>query len=117
MTLSVCPDRQRWQAHLRGTLPAPEQTQLVAHLDGCTACQRLLETLAAGGEADLRLARQLAEEPGLRELIRKVARQLPGEATATHAAAEGEGEGEGEVPLDFLAPPRDPAHLGRLAHY
>ena len=27
---------QRWQAHVRGTLSAGEQTELVAHLDGWT---------------------------------------------------------------------------------
>src|SRR5438552_6838361 len=110
MTPSVCPNRQRWQAHLKGNLSAAEQAGLEAHLDGCATCQRLLETLAAG-DADLRLARQLAEEPRLRELIQKVARHLPGEDTATPAAADS------EVPLDFLGPSADPTHLGRLGHY
>src|SRR5436190_14372836 len=102
MTASLCPDRQRWQAHLQGNLPAAEQAELVAHLDGCTVCQRLLETLASGGDADLRLARHLAEEPGLRNFLRKLADLPPAEPTAPHAA-------DGDVSLDFLSPPRDKA--------
>ncbi|HTK76972.1 MAG TPA: zf-HC2 domain-containing protein, partial [Gemmataceae bacterium] len=42
-----CPPRDRWAALLHDELPADEQADLDAHLEGCPACQRILEDCAA----------------------------------------------------------------------
>jgi WD40 repeat protein/serine/threonine protein kinase len=46
MTSESCPPPDRLRLVLGNELPPVEQAELVAHLDGCTACQQRLEELA-----------------------------------------------------------------------
>src|SRR5262245_61893618 len=48
---SSCPAVGRLQQFVSGTVSAAEQTDLIAHLDRCTTCQRLLDRLAGFNSA------------------------------------------------------------------
>src|SRR5689334_18465416 len=67
MIAQSCPTADRWQAHLRGELPAGEQAELTAHLDACPACQQTLETLAAAADSLFDVARRVGQEPETHE--------------------------------------------------
>jgi eukaryotic-like serine/threonine-protein kinase len=56
---SSCPPTERLRRLLHGTPPAPDQTELIAHLDHCALCQRALEELAAVDPALLSAANSL----------------------------------------------------------
>src|SRR5437870_2515511 len=108
-----CPAPQRWQEHLDGSLPAPEQAELTAHLDRCAACRLTLEALAAGSDSVMDAARQAQDDvppaPALAEVVKQW--QTPPSATLGSPAPAG------EAALSFLAPSDKPGCLGRLAHY
>src|SRR5205814_2252158 len=57
----TCPPPERWKEHLDGSLSVEEQAVLTEHLDGCPPCRKTLETLAAGGDSLLDVARQAGE--------------------------------------------------------
>ena len=67
MIAQTCPTPERWRAHLQGTLPAEEESELAAHLDGCPACQRVLETLTCDADSLLNVARAVGAEPQTQE--------------------------------------------------
>jgi WD40 repeat protein len=103
------------QELLHGTLSAEQQATLTAHLDGCASCQRTLEHLAAGSvpwpAAPHRLGQhQPAPEPGLRRVINEL-KEKDGQ-TRTWAEPVRDDE-----TLEFLDPPRQQGHLGRLGPY
>jgi WD40 repeat protein len=105
----ACPSAERLRQHLAGALPGSEEAEVVAHLDACPACQRALEGLAAGDS--VRAAARLEGEaapPG--PALRPVLQGLGARDSAGPTAAE-------DLPLDFLRPPEQPGHLGRLGHY
>lgn len=102
--------REQWQR----PATAEGQAQLIAHLDTCEVCQETLVRLAAGGEDLVATARQAGmESPPLdepppqlvAEILGKMADSTPF-LTASSLST-----------LDFLEPPCDPAHVGRMAHY
>jgi tRNA A-37 threonylcarbamoyl transferase component Bud32 len=116
MNLTICPTRERWQEHLRGALPAADEAELGAHLESCQECQRLLETLTAASDSLLDVARAVGQEPRTEETALRAAMgacQADTEGTATKAWTGG----DGPAGFPFLAPPTEPGHLGRLAHY
>ena len=78
VTHGGCPDAARWNQHLEGSLPAEEQAELIRHLDSCGSCQRLLESLAAGGESLLIMARQVGHMSRLIDDLLDVSRLLRG---------------------------------------
>jgi serine/threonine-protein kinase len=111
-----CPDPDRLKEWLDGALPGDEQAALSGHVESCEACQQALEGLAAGGESWLGIARQLQQgpdepSPGLLQAIEEL-RDMP-QTAETHI---GESTGA-ELPLDFLGPPDQPEHLGKIDHY
>ena len=67
MLTGTCPSVDRWQEHLRGALPPGEEAELSAHLDGCRACQQVLEGLAARPDSLLDVARAVGQEPRTEE--------------------------------------------------
>jgi serine/threonine protein kinase len=94
---------------LNGELPDEQQADLCTHLENCSICQQRLESLAAGKETWTDAARNLnagqkAPEIGLQRILN--------ETTESPGAEEG-----GQEPLDFLSPPADPSHLGKLGEY
>jgi hypothetical protein len=104
---AACPEPARWQELLEGTVPDADQAPLAGHLETCGPCQQTLERLAAGRVGWGAVARHLraaptAEGPALRQ------------ALADLEAAPDPAE---ESPLDFLAPPAQPGHLGRIGPY
>lgn len=113
---SSCPRPERLKQLLDATLPEAEQAALSAHVDGCETCQRTLEGLAAGRETWQGAARNLqnaAPEPApkLQQAIEGL-RETP-QPAETHI---GDSTGA-ELPLDFLSPPDQPEHLGKIDHY
>jgi serine/threonine-protein kinase len=101
---------------LAGNLPAIEQTKLTGHMDTCVDCQRTLEGLAAGSmawpDAAPMLRREtMPPEPALRRVMAELKRE-PSEAVTTTGTSAA-----GAVPLDFLSPPEEPGHIGRLGPY
>jgi serine/threonine-protein kinase len=116
MTAVTCPSPERWKAHLHGTLPAAEEAELAAHLDGCTACQRFLETLTSDGDSLLDVARAVGAEPQTQETALKEAMGALRDETA---GTQTTGWPAGETPADlaFLDPPAQAGHLGRLGRY
>ncbi len=94
-------DPERLRLLLQERLPALEQSELMGHLDYCQRCQETLEGLAA-------------DKPWWEEL-----RRIP---VTEPWLGESEGENlppgyEVGLPLDFLDPADDPAHLGRLGPF
>jgi serine/threonine protein kinase len=70
----TCPLPDRLRQLLAGSLPAEEQAELTAHLDGCAGCQQGLERLAGASPCLLSAATQLLrtaapEEPPLRRVL------------------------------------------------
>jgi eukaryotic-like serine/threonine-protein kinase len=111
-----CPDRSQLREHLEGSLAAGEQARMIAHLDGCEACRRALEGLASGDGVLLAVAREVGQETPATDL---------GLAPVVLGyGAEDTNQGRGTDPADdeplapdFLDPPDQPGHLGRLGPY
>jgi tRNA A-37 threonylcarbamoyl transferase component Bud32 len=71
---SPCPPADRLRQLLAGETPAAEQAEVIAHLDECAACQRVLEDLAGADPALLRAATalqrtQYTDEAPLRRVL------------------------------------------------
>jgi serine/threonine protein kinase len=115
MTTQTCPSPERWKEHLRGTLPAAEGEELAAHLDACSACQRLLETLTTSGDSLLDAARAVGQEPATHETAIKEA--LGALRGTDGGATQGWTPGAAAAEFAFLDPPAAPGELGRLGHY
>jgi WD40 repeat protein/serine/threonine protein kinase len=108
-----CPDSRHLEGLIRESLPPEEQSALTDHVGDCPACQVALDRLAAGPAADaLRQAER--GRPPADSAYWPAVKELDGDITQ---ADSGERPRPPEVPLDFLAPSDDPAHLGRLDHF
>jgi WD40 repeat protein len=115
MTQTItCPDAGVLKELLDGNLPQERQAELNSHLEGCMTCQQKLEGLAAGKETWTGVARNLsaaadAPQAGLERVMAQSKKEGQSDTSVETRAAE--------VPLDFLSPPEDAAHLGRLDDY
>jgi hypothetical protein len=108
-----CPDATCWPDMLDGNLPDGEQARLAGHLDACERCQQQVEGLLA--ETDpWRLAPGALMSPPPEAPLRRVMAQLKSEATV---ALDEPPPAAAEPALDFLDPPSEPGHLGRLGRY
>src|SRR5262245_21011515 len=108
-----CPDSRRLEGLLRESLPQGEQSALTEHVGDCPACQVALDRLAAGPSAEALRQAERGRPPAdsaywsaVQKLDREVTQLDPGSRPRPP-----------EVPLDFLVPSDDPAHLGRLDHF
>lgn len=110
---TVCPDPRDLEGLLRGNLTPVEQSALTEHVGQCPGCQQTLDQLAAG--------------PNL-PLLREANRDMPAADSAYWSALAkldkertevvlGQPRGVPELPLDFLPPSDNPAHLGRLERF
>ena len=116
MALTACPAPAAWKELLEGSLPEAEQADLSAHLEGCAACQRALHDQVASDGSWAGLARRLAgEQPEVGPALRQALAALTGHGPAVETQAEA--APAAELPLDFLGPPAQPGHLGRLGPY
>ncbi|MFP6604565.1 MAG: serine/threonine-protein kinase, partial [Pirellulaceae bacterium] len=110
-----CPQNDVWQQLLNETLAAEEEASLVTHLDHCTRCQHVLESLAGSSDLSGAVARHLSchEQSDKEQLqpwidrLKQNRLQLQTEVTEKPA---------GEL-LDFLEPTDDPDCLGSLGRY
>jgi len=114
-----CPDRDRLRKLLEPS-SAPDQSEIVGHLDDCEGCQHELEALATGEWSWAEQARgcghakppdQSAFWPALRAVEGGAAVATPPPVTTAEPPAPE------EVSLDFLSPADDPQFLGRLNHF
>jgi serine/threonine protein kinase len=116
MPPASCPDPDRWQGLLHGSLPESEQVKLSAHLETCMDCQQTLEGLAAGSVEWSGPARQLAPPAGsadsalLRVMEELKSLGIPGEKPSQAAGSK-------DTSLPFLQPSEKPGYRGRLGHY
>lgn len=111
-----CPDPSRLRELLDGSIPEAEQAELTAHLETCESCQQTVEGLVAGRDSWIGAARQLGAgaaplAPTLQSAMEHARHTPPPVEPAT------EFDAHVELPRDFLAPPDEPGHLGKLAHY
>jgi hypothetical protein len=108
-----CPDNQLLEALLRESLPEREQAVLTDHVGDCAVCQKALDRLAAGPTVE---ALQQAERgrPPSGSAYWAAVQQLDRDATQLSLRDRPR---RPDVPLDFLLPSDDPAHLGRLDHF
>jgi eukaryotic-like serine/threonine-protein kinase len=108
-------DRNRLRSLLDQHLPAEQEAEVVGHLDGCQECQNALERLAADGGwwNELRRIKALEDEDETSPAPLSPALS-DAESTQLEASANALGE---DIPLDFLDPPRDSTHLGRLSSF
>jgi serine/threonine protein kinase len=113
---TICPDRAHWQELLDGLLPDDRQGVLAAHLDACPSCRQTLDELAGGNETVGLTARRLEQSsaetgPALGRAMHDLyGLPRPGASTATVGSGP-------DAALDFLDPPQEPEHLGRLGRY
>src|SRR5262245_58877768 len=108
-----CPSDERWRCFLTEALPAAEEATLTAHLDGCPACQKGLDSMAAGADALPALAREVGkDDPTMVKRVRPAAPRAgaepanpPGDDAAPPARPR-------DPDLPFLRPPERPDSLG-----
>lgn len=112
-SMTSCPTAEQLQALLDESLPPDQQAFLQNHLDGCAACQHVLETLVAGSESwdaavgHLRGESPAPIEPVLSEAVRRIKEDDFADRPTTGPTR----------PLDFLQPSDQPGSLGRLGVY
>jgi serine/threonine-protein kinase len=105
---------------LSGEVPPREESRLAQHLESCAVCQATFERLASDPRligAGSQSSAGPATETALRRVIAALEKTLP-DAPAPGPGHDKPSAGQHEdVSLDFLSPPDDPSHLGRLGHY
>jgi len=110
---ATCPEDDYLKALIDESLPREQEAALAGHLEGCAACRRRLEELAAGSQSwDTTLLIGTAatpQEPALGRLVATLEDATPDTPDNSPSMSSTE--------LSFLAPPRQPGHLGRLDHY
>jgi serine/threonine-protein kinase len=117
VTLQIsCPEASELRELLDGILVEPRKSEMSGHLESCADCQRRLESLVAGRESWTGVASQLQQEesaasPALKQAVAELAQ------SATRTATTDTPPASDDQSLDFLDPPREPGHLGRLSHY
>jgi serine/threonine protein kinase len=118
-TMNACVSPVLLREHLEGNLLPGDEAAVIVHLDTCGDCQQTLEHLAVGDESFMETARVVAGDGSrgeaaldsvLRALLGRI-ETLPPDSTTTAP------EGPASEALEFLDPPREAGHLGRLAHY
>jgi serine/threonine-protein kinase len=103
---------------MHNELSAAEQDELVLHLNECEKCQQALERLTSENESWAAGLRGLKDglagaEPALEQVLKDFKKPPQGPETQAEPAHKG----FFDFLADFLAPPKEPGHLGRLGHY
>jgi serine/threonine protein kinase len=122
-TTTVCPPIADLERLVRGRLTEARAAALSEHIGSCSACQQRLEALC--GECD-ELAANLREctkdTPPSDSAYHRALALAEEEVRATALLLNGSGDAEVEVPtgepkLDFLQPPDENGHLGKLGSF
>ena len=118
----VCPETERLDAWVSGTLPDDERGMLVAHLDACGSCREKLDRLLSAAEILGGLTPGAGDVgggrgPALRAALASLKSELPGNPstnqTTEHAPA-GETTVAGSPPPRRATPgPRDARRANR----
>jgi hypothetical protein len=114
MDPKACPDKTQLQQLLQGTLSADQQEPLSQHVEQCESCQQTLEILA--GTSWHEQAQQLGQvgsetDPAVESVMRKALADELSQETLPF------GEKSVKEDLNYLEPPDNPKHLGKLDHY
>ena len=112
----ACPPAELLKALLDGTLPEDQQLPTQSHVDGCAACQHVLETLVAGTESwDAAVGHLRGKSaPPDAAILSAAIRNLKADEFIEASAREGSAAMK---PLDFLEPSDQPGSIGRLGVY
>jgi serine/threonine protein kinase len=103
----LCPTADLWELFLEGTLAEADQARLAGHLDTCTRCRKIVESLAG----DL----PTAPETGLQIVLEKMKKPGPEETQdEPKPAADTASDPDGN---EFPHPPGPPGEPRRLDHY
>src|ERR1043166_1713886 len=105
----ACPDLNRLQEMLAGTLPEQEQSALTSHLDTCATCRQTLEDLATDGQSwsDM-ISRLKNKSPPIEPALEQAIVQIKASDLAIKGATPSDSKD-----LDFLSPPEKPGQIGR----
>ncbi len=111
-----CPTADELRDLLAGGLSDVRQQECVAHLDECCGCQEAIQQTATGDSTFPELVEHIdqhqpAKQSAYWSAVKVVEREL---ATTFVPNVQRD---LSKVKLDFLAPPSDPAYLGRLDHF
>src|SRR5947209_7503854 len=120
----ACPETECWQALFNDTVPADQRERYERHLESCPACQARLDRAEDGGDALLRLARQIGD-PTLGPAdatLSRVLERLVGEPAALAAGSDPAANAAGSPKMEpadlfFLHPANRPGVLGTLGEY
>ncbi|MHC4399773.1 MAG: protein kinase domain-containing protein [Planctomycetota bacterium] len=113
---SHCPDASDLKAMLNGAVSEDRQTDLAEHLEQCGACREEFERLARGAEglpcptSELGRTPNGASETAVKRLVEDL-------RASGHDTAASHGGTSDDLSLDFLGPPENADHLGRLESY
>src|SRR5262245_44289324 len=108
---SDCPDRTHLRGLLDGSLTPDQQEQIRLHLDTCTFCQQIVDSLS---DHKLPAAAPLVvrDEPACVEAIERLLQHAGAHADSPDVTGADWGSS-----FDFLQPSRQPDYIGRLGHY
>ena len=113
--LTPCPAPDRLKAFVDGILSESDQLAIQTHIEVCTACQRILESIVAGSESwDSALGnlRKELSDPHETVLFEAMKRMKADEFV------DSVDQGNSSVsPLEFLAPSSKPGSIGKLGLY
>src|SRR5262249_51949780 len=106
-------------ALMNNQLSVAEQERVVLHLNDCEHCQQVLERLTSEENAWAAGLRGLGERiPDSAPGLERVLKQFQPHTSATETGPEATSpKGVFDFLGDFLAPPKQAEHLGRLGHY
>jgi serine/threonine protein kinase len=114
-SLTSCPSPEQLRALVDGLLPDREQSLTQEHVDGCAACQQVLESLVAGGESWDSALGHLRNEPieNRETVLSEAMRQMKAEEFVDAA----DSAWNSKKFLEFLTPSDQPGSIGKLGAY
>lgn len=119
-TNSTCPDGEQLRALLDSSLPDSTRERVQQHVDGCSACQQVMETLTAGGESWIGVADEL-KQPGSNSDVKLAETIARIKANDPDVGQSRDDDQFKRSPIDaareFLTPTNQPGLIGKLGAY
>jgi serine/threonine protein kinase len=115
-----CPPAEELRQLLDGSLSGDRQEACTTHMDTCTCCQSLLESIATDGSNLSQVVEGLnTAEPVANSAYWPALQSLNSSDPSTEqiTIVPKPKPRSRDLSLQFLQPPSDPAYLGRLAHF
>jgi serine/threonine protein kinase len=106
---SSCPEKSRWGEWLQSRLSESDRLEMTQHLEGCPACQRLLDELSGGAGSWAEVLRAATQPPPPEAELARVLEEMK--------HSEPGGNEWAKAPLTFLRASSNPEHLGQLDQY